>query len=135
METKDMATNTEKLKSENFNGLDAPDPLHKYESIRRWKPLIVDESKLEEVILKNFDSGMEEKLKDTFLKLLEENIFKISDDVLEKWMDKILENVGAKIFAYVLEEQMKFWQDIQERVDEEEVEMEKDELEEGEIKE
>ena len=140
-----MATNTEitqyqieseKLKSEDFNCFDAPDPLHKYKNIK-WNPLIVDEEKLEETVTKNLEGALEKRLKKIFLMQLEEYILKISDDVLEKWVDKILEVAGMKFFHFVMEENMAFWTEVQERVAEEEG-IEKDEeheMEEGEIRE
>ena len=136
METKDMATNTEteKLKSEDFNCFDAPDPLHKYKDVK-WNPLIVDGEKLEETVTKNLENALEKRLRKIFLMQLEEYILKISDDVLEKWIDKILEVAGMKFFHFVMEENMTFWTEVQERVAEEGGIEELDEMEEGEIKE
>ena len=139
-----MGTNTEtveyqieskKLKSEDFNCFDAPDPLHKYKDIK-WNPLIVDGQKLEETVTKNLEVALEKRLKKIFLMQLEDYL-KISDDVLEKWVDKILEVAGTKFFHFVMEENMAFWTEVQERVEEEGggIEEEEDEMEEGEIRE
>ena len=138
-----MGTNTEtveyqieskKLKSEDFHGFDAPDPLHKYKDVK-WNPLIVDGEKLEETVTKNLENVLEKRLRKIFLMQLEEYILKISDDVLEKWVDKILEVAGIKFFHFVMEENMAFWTEVQERVAEEGGIEELDEMEEGEIRE
>ena len=119
-----MATITEcqidskKLKSEDFTPFDAPDPLHKYGPVK-WNPLIVDERKLDETVTRNLENVLEKRLRKIFLMQLEEYILKLSDDVLERWVDKVLETAGSKIFKYVMEENMAFWTEVQERVDEE----------------
>ena len=97
-----------------------PDPSNKFKPIE-WRPLIVDKTKVEKTILER----LEKRLKRTFPTVLEENILKINDDVINKLLDNIIPSAGGKLFNFIMAEQMEFYKQIGEEM----VEAEKEEEE------
>ena len=69
--------------------------------------------KWKKTILEKLDERLEKQLKKS---VLEENILKINEDVIDKLLDNIISSAGGKLFNFIMAEQIEFYKEIGEEM-------------------
>ena len=129
----DKGVNTDTPAFEFNNDLShPPNPSHKFEAVR-WNPLIVHESMVEETIIRELEKKVSEKLDKLFPELLGKHFLTMDDEWIDRVVDKIIQSSGIKFFHFFMDEQLKFFQEIGEKLDVEYVDDCESDKEEGEI--